>query len=470
MSSTPSTTSGPPSTSKPSPPIVSNPPFTIERLAAWVLPLAAVCLLLGALSMAVVSGEIRMWTAGVAVYAVCLAMWWTVAALRRTSMAPPTVPPPGTSPSSAPSRPQELTFQTEFQEFADFANLLFPWLALLVLTGSSIGAAVMKQQQWLITGIVTLCGWWLVWIGHLVLSSLRREKYPSSGSQQTALPLLDRYQSIGLLLLSFLVFPAAIRFGLNPGLVKWLAIGIFAQILYFAWSVRRLGQVQTAVGVSLAVLPGILLLALASGVAVAVFLHRLTWIFAAAIGYSGCLAIWLFQIIRSLRKAAPPKDRPDGPPQSSVPLVALELLTGAMLVSLGLALYLREISALKAALVSILGGLSLWFAWMFVSSVEREGPPQIDTNWGGLGGGLGGWRCSSSLVYGLCALTFGICTGITFLQLPAAPSSVGTNTSIKTSEAHQFNTEKKSDTAFVQPTEPTPAIGKDEQAVEKEKK
>jgi hypothetical protein len=133
MSSVPSTTSGPPSASQQCQPPVPKPSFTLERLAAWVLPLAAVCLLVAALSMAVGSGEMRAWTAGITVYAVCLAMWLTVAALRGTSLAAAPVPAPATSQGrSGASLPQELTFQTEFQRFADFANSLFPWLALLV--------------------------------------------------------------------------------------------------------------------------------------------------------------------------------------------------------------------------------------------------------------------------------------------------------------------------------------------------
>ena len=470
MSSVPPTTSGPPSASQLSQP-APRPSFTIERLAAWVLPLAAVCLLLVALSMAVESGEMRAWTAGITVYAVCLAIWLTVAVLRGTSLAAAPVPAPATSQSrSASSLPQEPTFQTEFQRFASFANSLFPWLALVVLTGTSFVAAIMKQQEWLITGIVCLCGWCLVWIGHLVLPSLQRAKPPTYGTQQNAVPAIDRYLFVRLLLLSFSIVSAAVRFGIDPSIVKWLAIAILAQVLYFAGLARQLAvQGQTAAGVSLTVLPGVLLLALASGVAVAVHLHHLSWIASGVIGYSGCLAIWLFQTIRSLPKPPP---APDAPAEYRAPAVALELLTAAMLASLGTAFYLRELSALKAALLAILGGLSLWFAWMFVSSVENEGPPQIDTNWGGLGGGLGGWRCSASLVYGLCALTFGICTGFTFLELPRPPSSVGTSTSTKSAESNrQQAAGKKNDSAAAQPTEAAPSsTGKGDSDAEPETK
>lgn len=37
----------------------------------------------------------------------------------------------------------------------------------------------------------------------------------------------------------------------------------------------------------------------------------------------------------------------------------------------------------------------------------RQNPPHIETHWGGLGGGLGGWRVSASLAYLVAALAFG---------------------------------------------------------------
>ena len=42
----------------------------------------------------------------------------------------------------------------------------------------------------------------------------------------------------------------------------------------------------------------------------------------------------------------------------------------------------------------------------FVRTV-REDPPSVDTHWGGIGGGLGGWRISPSLAYLIAIIAFG---------------------------------------------------------------
>jgi uncharacterized membrane protein len=201
MSSAPSMTGGVPSAPQEIQPPPPKRSFNLECLAAWVLPLAAICLLVVTLGMAVRSGETQWSTAGIAVYVVCLAMWVAVAALRRTSLAAPQVAKPTPSQGPLPPPPPEKrTFQTEFQRFAVFANSLFPWLAAAVLAGTSFVAAIMKQQMWLTTGIVSLCGWCLVWIGHLALPSLQRDdkapSYSSYGSQQSV-PIIDRLLYIG---------------------------------------------------------------------------------------------------------------------------------------------------------------------------------------------------------------------------------------------------------------------------------
>jgi hypothetical protein len=274
--------------------------FRLERLAAWILPFAAVCLFLSALIMAVHSGEMRWGPAGITMYAVCVGMWIAVAVLRRTSTAESTSPTVSTTQRlPTESAPVEPAFQSEFQRFSSFANVLFPWLALAVLTGSTFVAANRKQQEWLTTAIVSLCGWCLVWIAHLVLPSLKRTKPATYGSQQSAILATNRYLFAGLLLLSFFIVGAAVRFSVNTGRIIWLAIAAVALVGYFAGLTSRFtSQPQTVVGFSLTVLPGVLLLALASGTAFAVYLHRLTWMAASVLGYIGCLAIWLFQMIR----------------------------------------------------------------------------------------------------------------------------------------------------------------------------
>ena len=54
---------------------------------------------------------------------------------------------------------------------------------------------------------------------------------------------------------------------------------------------------------------------------------------------------------------------------------------------------------IRAGLTGLLGGITTWLFAAFVESMRLEGGPKIESYWGGLGGGIGGWRCSTSLVY-----------------------------------------------------------------------
>lgn len=64
-------------------------------------------------------------------------------------------------------------------------------------------------------------------------------------------------------------------------------------------------------------------------------------------------------------------------------------------------------AAVAAPLVAlILLYLVIFMLWGFARHAQKD-PPQIETHWGGLGGGLGGWRVSASLAYLVAALAFG---------------------------------------------------------------
>lgn len=47
------------------------------------------------------------------------------------------------------------------------------------------------------------------------------------------------------------------------------------------------------------------------------------------------------------------------------------------------------------------------FFVLFVGLIQRGVPLQVESHWGGIGGGLGGWRLSSALTYLLVAILFG---------------------------------------------------------------
>jgi len=55
-------------------------------------------------------------------------------------------------------------------------------------------------------------------------------------------------------------------------------------------------------------------------------------------------------------------------------------------------------------LLALLLGASLALFFLAVLETAGGGPPGVQSSWGGLGGGLGGWRLSPSLVYFLGAL------------------------------------------------------------------
>lgn len=59
-------------------------------------------------------------------------------------------------------------------------------------------------------------------------------------------------------------------------------------------------------------------------------------------------------------------------------------------------------------LLTVLSLITLVFLGLFIQEMRRGRGPMIESNWGGIGGGGGGWRMSSSLAYLLGM--FGIAT------------------------------------------------------------
>lgn len=60
---------------------------------------------------------------------------------------------------------------------------------------------------------------------------------------------------------------------------------------------------------------------------------------------------------------------------------------------------------------------TLVFLFLFVRMVERGVAPQLESHWGGIGGGLSGWRLSPSLTYLAAAAVFGVLFAIFVVQL-----------------------------------------------------
>jgi len=69
--------------------------------------------------------------------------------------------------------------------------------------------------------------------------------------------------------------------------------------------------------------------------------------------------------------------------------------------------------------LGILGAGTVLFLVLFIRLIERGVSPQIESNWGGIGGGMGGWRMSASLTYLAGAVVFGLLFAFFILQLKA---------------------------------------------------
>ena len=79
------------------------------------------------------------------------------------------------------------------------------------------------------------------------------------------------------------------------------------------------------------------------------------------------------------------------------------LLLGGGLVA---AWWVGELDPSRAALLGISGSIALVAAVFTIESLARGEGLQFDSHWGGLGGGMGGWRLSSSLVLVVVAMIF----------------------------------------------------------------
>jgi hypothetical protein len=62
----------------------------------------------------------------------------------------------------------------------------------------------------------------------------------------------------------------------------------------------------------------------------------------------------------------------------------------------------------KAGVVSLLASLTLWFLIHFAREIELDGNLHIESHLGGLGGGVGGFRISRSILHLVGAICFGV--------------------------------------------------------------
>jgi hypothetical protein len=65
----------------------------------------------------------------------------------------------------------------------------------------------------------------------------------------------------------------------------------------------------------------------------------------------------------------------------------------------------------------ILAVATIVFLFLFVRAVQSGITPQLESNWGGIGGAMGGWRLSASLTYLGAAAVFGVLFAIFVFHL-----------------------------------------------------
>jgi hypothetical protein len=92
--------------------------------------------------------------------------------------------------------------------------------------------------------------------------------------------------------------------------------------------------------------------------------------------------------------------------------------------------------------VMIFLAAGVYFATQRFLGAERGQPFGVESHWGGLGGGLGGWRVSPQVIYLVAALVFaGMLTALASRTLdvlrPAAPPPTADS---RTSEADDADT------------------------------
>jgi|SoiMethySBSTD1v2_1073268.scaffolds.fasta_scaffold170805_2 hypothetical protein len=121
--------------------------------------------------------------------------------------------------------------------------------------------------------------------------------------------------------------------------------------------------------------------------------------------------------------------------QTQTQLVALIAASGAILAGIGFDRLLGQ--SLDRAGVGVapliwfffthpvpisifLGGITVGLLVLFVRDAWVE-TPSIETQWGGFGGGLGGWRVSRSIVYLGAAILFAVL--LVVASFPKAPSN-----------------------------------------------
>lgn len=88
----------------------------------------------------------------------------------------------------------------------------------------------------------------------------------------------------------------------------------------------------------------------------------------------------------------------------------------ALATALGAAIGRGELPVGRGGTAFLFGSVMIFFLGSFAAAMRSSTWPTVETSWGGLGGGLGGWRISPAVLYLVAALVFG--GMLTALSLP----------------------------------------------------
>jgi hypothetical protein len=223
----------------------------------------------------------------------------------------------------------------------------------------------------------------------------------------------------------------------------WIIAGVAAVIVpliaALKWDSDEWGQMAILLAVTVAG-SGVTTMAVALNGWTSVALY--VWSFTAIIG----LLMGLAALIRTIITRRDTVDMWDGPPGSQPPNaqerrrtlwapIAGTVAMGAMVWlsfqsnslslqgdAIGLTARSQVLPTISAGSILWIGTLvllvigTIYFLFLYVQRLKQGGTPQIETHWGGIGGGLGGWRMSSALGYLIVSIALAVLFTVFLLQ------------------------------------------------------
>ena len=114
---------------------------------------------------------------------------------------------------------------------------------------------------------------------------------------------------------------------------------------------------------------------------------------------------------------------------------------------------------LLMALGGLLGAAFVWCVWLFVRLVGDGVPVSIESHWGGIGGGIGGWSLSPSMAYLAASLLFAsVSAGAFIVAIGEPPVRDERKTVPRPSSSTAQDSALRS--AAAQPPQPPPNAGR----------